>query len=280
MKHSENDKYDEDIYKLPPVQESIKSVEISPNPGFSIKTKNDSNKIAYLNICSHNKVSKPYNSSYLNDEKEEVEGLNIPISIDKCIETEIRSKPCLIFDIVVHPIIIDDCESDLSGKYRDFICKLAIEGVKKKFNYILNLKYKVLNDKYVGNLRSQRIRDKRVEEIDDISKDIDKTEQHSIVSTSKDASAIPNQKSQGIFGFKISIVNSTNSEQYQNIPVLLNTYVEPIIQYQSNFDQYLLLVNLERVQRHSIRCSISPYRLKVRIIFKTKVYLTLFFLDI
>ena len=54
---------------------------IHPEPHFVVKTKTDKGEKLLINILSHEKIDMPRMIKKLDENGEEVEGLNIPLSI-------------------------------------------------------------------------------------------------------------------------------------------------------------------------------------------------------
>lgn len=64
----------------------------------------------------------------LNEEGEEVEGMNIPLSVGPVRNGKDKSGvDCTIYDVIVNPQVVQDVLNDPTGKHRDFICQLAIQ---------------------------------------------------------------------------------------------------------------------------------------------------------
>ena len=144
-------------------KKNVKSIDITPESGFTVKSKRmDDGMKVYINICQHAAIFVPSNKKKLNEEGEEVEGLNIPMSVGLARnETTKDGSPCLVHDIIVNPNVITEARQDLTGKYRDFLCHLAIQCLEQKFAYSLDAKYKLPKLKYKGQVQSQRIQDRK-----------------------------------------------------------------------------------------------------------------------
>ena len=146
-----------------PHKEEVKSLEIHPNPGFTLKTVllNTPKKI-FINICSHEAISEPGLKKKLNDKNEEVEGWNIPMSIGPPRQdADHAGVVCLVHDVIVNPKVIEETNEDKTGKHRDFICQLSLQCLEEKFEYHLDRKYKLPKTRYKGSLEPQRIQDRR-----------------------------------------------------------------------------------------------------------------------
>ena len=62
------------------IKQQHKGIRITPEPGFVIKTRlqNETTKV-FINVCKHTQLAEPATKKKLDDDGNEVEGLNIPI---------------------------------------------------------------------------------------------------------------------------------------------------------------------------------------------------------
>ena len=141
-------------------------MDITPSPGFVIKTRRiqDSMK-AFINLCVHEELAKPGLKKRLNENGEEVEGMNVPMSVGPLrMGKDKEAKECLIFDIIVNPEVIKEAtEANDGGKQKDFLCQMAIQCIEGKNNnkFELDNRYKLPKLKYMGEVVSQRIQDRK-----------------------------------------------------------------------------------------------------------------------
>jgi hypothetical protein len=98
----------------------------------------------------------------LDDEGQEIEGLNIPMSVGSgrpC--TDKAGELCTVYDIIVSPLVLAQTKEDATGKYRDFVCQLAIQSTEGKHKTPLDYRYKLPKGlKYIGEIQSQMIQDR------------------------------------------------------------------------------------------------------------------------
>ena len=65
-----------------PGEKRPKGITITPEPGFVVKTKRNSLQTkVFINVCTHEVIDKPGVKKKLDDKGEEVEGINIPMSV-------------------------------------------------------------------------------------------------------------------------------------------------------------------------------------------------------
>lgn len=129
----------------------VKGVTITPSPGFSFKTLNESKKV-FVNIVTHEAVGAPAMVKRLDAEGKEVEGLNVPMSVGPChFELDNKDASCATYDIVVHPSVLEDCAKDKSGQQKDFLCQLGIQSIEQKFGLVLDRRYKLPKLAYMGD---------------------------------------------------------------------------------------------------------------------------------
>jgi hypothetical protein len=125
----------------------------------------------FINLCQHSELAVPSIKKKLNEEGEEVEGMNIPLSVGQAKEGKDKSGvPCTIYDVIVNPQVLTDVLSDATGKHRDFICQLAIQSIEQKYKLNLDKRYKLPKIRYLGEITSQQIQDRKqmpkIEEIE------------------------------------------------------------------------------------------------------------------
>merc|ERR1740124_675111 len=108
----------------------------------------------FINVCYHETIDKPGQKKKLDDKGNEVDGLNVPLSVGP-----IRTSPdragnlCLAVDAVVNPSVNVDIMHDRSGSHRDFVCLLLIQCVEQKYfekNGNLDRKYRLPQLRYFG----------------------------------------------------------------------------------------------------------------------------------
>ena len=130
--------------------------EVIPAPGFVIKTRNQAveqhNKV-FINICCSTKIKKFKQVKKKMPDGTTQEGLNIPLSCGgKKNETDKQGKPCAVYDIIVHPSVVEQSLSDKTGNFRHWVCNFALQYVQQKHGVQVDYKYKLPKMKYKGDL--------------------------------------------------------------------------------------------------------------------------------
>ena len=149
--------------KPPPVP----GIDITPIPGFTLKTVSLSNgSKVFINICSHEEIIEPSMKKRLNDMGEEIEGMNIPMSVGPPYSCKDKSGvSCIAYDVIVSPKVVESSKEDQTGQYKDFLCRLAIQSVEQKLKGKENFdqRYKLPKGLvYIGDdIHSQRIQDRK-----------------------------------------------------------------------------------------------------------------------
>lgn len=156
-----------------PKDQLPKGIQIQPKEGFSYKTKRveDSGKV-FINIVTHEKLQKPSKKKKLDAEGNEVEGLNIPMSVGAAhLEVDKKGTVCTAYDIVVHPDVLVDMEADMTGKFREFLCQLGIQCLEQKYKEQLDKRYKLPKLAYFGEkVPTQTIQDReKMPKIEEVS---------------------------------------------------------------------------------------------------------------
>lgn len=146
-----------------PKDQLPKGIQIQPVAGFCYKTKRtpDGSKV-FINIVTHEKLQKPGTKKKLDAEGNEVEGLNIPMSVGAAhFEEDKKGVVCTSYDIVVHPEVLVDLEADSTGKFREFLCQLGIQCLEQKYKEPLDKRYKLPKLSYFGaEIPPQTIQDR------------------------------------------------------------------------------------------------------------------------
>ena len=117
----------------------------------------------FINMAEHEAVDEPGLKKKLDDNGEEVEGMNIPMSVGAPVWSEDKKgAKCLVYDIIVNPVVIKESSADKTGKYRDFICQLGMQYLEQKYKEELDKRYKLPKLKYMGEtIASQMIQDRK-----------------------------------------------------------------------------------------------------------------------
>ena len=123
-------------------------------------------------MTQHEAIAEPGLKKKLDDQGDEIEGMNIPMSVGPAMEDiDKKGIPCIIYDIIVNPIVITESAADKTGKYRDFICQLGMQYLEQKYSDELDRRYKLPKLQYMGEkIASQFIQDrKNIPKIEEVS---------------------------------------------------------------------------------------------------------------
>lgn len=150
--------------------------EIIPIPGFVVKTyaMDASRRKVFINICHTTKLAKPSMKKKLDDDGNEQEGLNVPLSLGNVRETvDKKSKKCDVYDVVVNSEVVAEAKADKTGNYRHFVCQLALQYLHQKYGRQLDQKYKLPRLKYKdfntdGSCHPQWIRAEQAPKIEEV----------------------------------------------------------------------------------------------------------------
>jgi hypothetical protein len=127
----------------------------------------------FINITTHETIDPPAMKKRLDESGEEVEGMNIPMSVGSLhMEKDKKNVESDVYDIVVHPSVVQDIANDNTGKFREFLCQLGIQCLENKYKLQLDKRYKLPKLVYMGdaeNVPKQYIQDRkampRIEEV-------------------------------------------------------------------------------------------------------------------
>lgn len=153
------------------LEDKVAGLHITPRPGFVIKTKNAATEDkVFINICIHEELAEPHLKKRLDNNGEEVEGMNIPLSVGPPrAEKDKAGADCSVVDVIVNPKVIDDCNDDNTGQFRDFVCHLGIQATEQKYSMTLDKRYKLPKLKYHGTVQEQMIKDlKKMPKIEEV----------------------------------------------------------------------------------------------------------------
>lgn len=128
---------------------------VTPKPGFVLKTFSRTNLKVFINVCFHDFIEKQSTKKKLDKNGEEVEGLNLPLSMGPirfCNDKNGNSS--LVVDAIMNTNTRDAINSDKSGCHRDFVCQLLIDCFDQKYKDFayLDRQYKLPNMMYIGFL--------------------------------------------------------------------------------------------------------------------------------
>ena len=59
-------------------------------------------------------------------------------------EKDKKGVACVVFDVVVHPSVVNDVKSDSTGGMRHFVVDIAISRIEEKYKTQLDRRYKLL----------------------------------------------------------------------------------------------------------------------------------------
>ncbi|KAG2955085.1 hypothetical protein PC119_g90 [Phytophthora cactorum] len=127
---------------------------IDVKPGFVMKTTDVKNKKkVFVNVVYADEIQAFSEKKKLDDEGKEQEGIHVPLSLGA--PHEVKDKKgvgSLAFDVAVNTKVVEDCQADKTGAFRNFVCELAIEYIDQKYKIKLDDRYKLPRLTYRGEL--------------------------------------------------------------------------------------------------------------------------------
>jgi hypothetical protein len=207
-----------------------------------------------------------------------------------------KGAKCMVYDIIVNPIVITEAAADKTGKYRDFICQLGMQYLEQKYKEELDKRYKLPKLKYLGEtVAAQLIQDRKsVPKIQEVS-----SSSHSESMKGKAAAAKAAQKvvaevpdkemvytvqwlqaadgavaqSAAALARRFSASNKRDTaesatDQWQLLPYEQQTieYLDPIYEPEKSVAAILLTTEVGSydLQMSELKVHISPYKVTVK----------------
>lgn len=102
-----------------------------PNPGFVIKTRDNTQNKVFINLCSHDKVGKMELKKVVQNGKVGMSS-SIPLMVGPIrMENDKQNKPCATVDVCFNPETITKCT--FTQQIMNAVCITAIENAEKRF---------------------------------------------------------------------------------------------------------------------------------------------------
>eukprot|EP00753_Platysulcus_tardus_P005828 PLAT13716.1.p1 GENE.PLAT13716.1~~PLAT13716.1.p1 ORF type:complete len:492 (+),score=160.51 PLAT13716.1:99-1478(+) len=172
------------------VRAAEEGVDVTPKPGFVIKTVDDSGLKTFINICVSSKVRKPSTTIRKGPDGEDQEGLSVPLSVGPPRPGEDKAgKACVVYDVIVSPTVVKQSKQDKTGGYRHWIVEIALNYVGEKYSVTLDPRYKLPKMRYKGEPVPQRIRFSQMAGIEDMD-DVDEDDNAAASSTRRKAKSV------------------------------------------------------------------------------------------
>ena len=114
----------------------VPSKEISPLPGFVVKTKDasrDGRKV-FINVCQHEDIKNFSKRVQLMEDGTEQEGLSVPCSVGPPRPIKDKAgKPAVVFDVIVNPAVIKEATGDVTGSSRHWLVEIGMDRIDGKY---------------------------------------------------------------------------------------------------------------------------------------------------
>eukprot|EP01032_Pedospumella_encystans_P019887 gene19887-22601_t len=268
-----------------------KGITITPSAGFSYKTSRVADGLkVFINMAQHELIDAPAIKKKLDDKGEEVEGMNIPMSVGQPrFSEDKKGAKCVVYDIIVNPIVVTEATADKTGKYRDFICQLGMQYLEQKYKEELDKRYKLPKLKYMGSeIATQLIQDRKsmpkIEEVSSKSASKSTGKAASKSEATKAVVEIPDKDLQYTLSWLIDKTQQSGStaaslhyvpgtqelspELHSFVPYehQVLEYLDPIYQPSANTVAIVVSVELPSYELSipNVRINISPYKISMK----------------
>ena len=146
-----------------PSASSADREEIFPEPGFVVKTVDDTGRKVFINVCGHFKIQAP-GSDWANgvvpeavenalanlDDPEATQHLRFPLSVsDARNELDKKGAPCTVYDAVFNADVVK--QAICSRRLKVFLVELVLQWIAQKYEKPLDPQYKLPHRRYVGD---------------------------------------------------------------------------------------------------------------------------------
>ena len=146
-----------------PSASSADREEIFPEPGFVVKTVDDTGRKVFVNVCGHFKIQAP-GSDWANgvvpeavenalanlDDPEATQHLRFPLSVsDARNELDKKGAPCTVYDAVFNDDVVK--QAICSRRLKVFLVELVLQWIAQKYESPLDPQYKLPHRRYVGD---------------------------------------------------------------------------------------------------------------------------------
>ena len=137
--------------------------EIVPEPGFVVKTVDDTGRKVFINVCGHFKIQAP-GSEWANgvvpeavenalanlDDPDAVRHLRFPLSVsDARNELDKKGLACTVYDAVFNDDVVK--QAIVSRRLKVFLVELVLQWIAQKYETNLDPQYKLPHRRYVGD---------------------------------------------------------------------------------------------------------------------------------
>ena len=137
--------------------------EIFPEPGFVVKTADETGRKVFINVCGHCKIQAP-GSEWADgvvpeaveralanlDDPDAARHLRFPLSVsDARNELDKKGAPCTTYDAVFNDDVVK--QAICSRRLKVFLVELVLQWIAQKYETTLDPRYKLPHRRYVGD---------------------------------------------------------------------------------------------------------------------------------
>ncbi|XP_054766716.2 PIH1 domain-containing protein 1-like [Lytechinus pictus] len=137
---------------------------VTPEPGVCIKTKDNSGKKVFVNLCKTREMPAPQDITDSELVKlldsDEISDYRVPLSIgEPHAEIDNSGKGCTAYDVMINNEFFEKVEKN--NLFKGFLMSVVFEGLEQKYNILLNREWSQMKKrKCLGTLHQHHLRTK------------------------------------------------------------------------------------------------------------------------
>ncbi|XP_030842216.1 PIH1 domain-containing protein 1 [Strongylocentrotus purpuratus] len=190
---------------------------VTPEPGVCIKTKDNSGKKVFINLCKTTEMPAPADMKESELIKlldsDELSDYRVPLSIgEPHAEIDNSGNGCTAYDVMINNEFFEKVEK--SNLFKGFLMSVVFEGLEQKYNILLQRGWSQMKKrKCLGTLHQHHLRTKSKPRILDMGSTHEDSQQYSPQDNQQSSKPLITEISSDVKSSKVTEVIDTNSEK-------------------------------------------------------------------